>query len=41
MRAFLDRAVLALNAGTLTATDAAKAKCWAIELQQRVVNCLQ
>ncbi|WP_129669942.1 acyl-CoA dehydrogenase family protein [Phytoactinopolyspora endophytica] len=41
-RAFIDRAVLALNAGTLSATDAAKAKWWASELQQRVVDrCLQ
>jgi len=41
-RAYLDAAVLALNAGTLSATDAAKAKWWATELQKRVVDrCLQ
>ncbi|RVU20887.1 acyl-CoA dehydrogenase [Streptomyces antnestii] len=41
-RAYLDRAVLALNEGTLTAVDAAKAKWWATELQNRVVSrCLQ
>jgi alkylation response protein AidB-like acyl-CoA dehydrogenase len=41
-RAYLDAAVLALNAGTLTATDAAKAKWWATEVQKRVVDrCLQ
>lgn len=41
-RAFIDRAVLALNEGTLSATDAAKAKWWATELQQRVITrCLQ
>lgn len=41
-RAYLDRAVLALNEGELTAVDAAKAKWWATELQNRVVTrCLQ
>ncbi|WP_030169843.1 acyl-CoA dehydrogenase family protein [Streptomyces sp. NRRL S-813] len=41
-RAYLDRAVLALNEGTLSAVDAAKAKWWATELQNRVVSrCLQ
>ncbi|WIX75645.1 acyl-CoA dehydrogenase family protein [Amycolatopsis carbonis] len=41
-RAYLDNAVLALNAGTLTAVDAAKAKWWATELQKRVVDrCVQ
>ncbi|MFB8267504.1 acyl-CoA dehydrogenase family protein [Streptomyces sp. NPDC055955] len=41
-RAYLDRAVLALNEGRLSAVDAAKAKWWATELQQRVISrCLQ
>ncbi|MFD5492993.1 acyl-CoA dehydrogenase family protein [Streptomyces sp. NPDC127091] len=37
-QAFIDRAMLALNAGTLTVQDAAKAKWWATDLQQRVVD---
>jgi len=38
----IDRCVLALNAGELTAVDAAKAKWWASELQKRVVDrCVQ
>ncbi|GAA4994861.1 acyl-CoA dehydrogenase family protein [Yinghuangia aomiensis] len=41
-RAYVDSAILALNAGTLTAVDAAKAKWWASELQRKVVDrCLQ
>lgn len=41
-QSFLDDAVLALNDGTLTAVDAAKAKWWATELQTRVVDrCVQ
>jgi long-chain-acyl-CoA dehydrogenase len=41
-RAYVDQAVLALNKGTLTAVEAAKAKWWATELQQRVTSrCLQ
>ncbi|MEV0972921.1 acyl-CoA dehydrogenase family protein [Microtetraspora glauca] len=41
-RSFVHDAVLALNAGDLSATDAAKAKWWTTELQQRVVSrCLQ
>ncbi|EKT80001.1 acyl-CoA dehydrogenase [Rhodococcus opacus M213] len=41
-RAFIDRAVLDLNDGRLSAVDAAKAKWWATELQQRVISrCLQ
>jgi alkylation response protein AidB-like acyl-CoA dehydrogenase len=41
-QAFIDRCVVALNAGTLTAQDAAKAKWWCTELQKRVVDkCLQ
>jgi alkylation response protein AidB-like acyl-CoA dehydrogenase len=41
-RAYLDKAVRALDAGTLTAVDAAKAKWWATELQRRVVDrCVQ
>jgi alkylation response protein AidB-like acyl-CoA dehydrogenase len=37
-RAYLDRCVRAHNAGTLTATDAAKAKLWATDLQHDVVD---
>jgi alkylation response protein AidB-like acyl-CoA dehydrogenase len=41
-QAFTDRCVLALNAGTLTAEDAAMAKWWCTELQGRVVDaCVQ
>jgi alkylation response protein AidB-like acyl-CoA dehydrogenase len=41
-QAYLDACVLALNAGELTAVEAAKAKWWATELQNRVVDrCLQ
>jgi hypothetical protein len=32
LEACLDKAVLALNAGTLTAVDAAKARLWATEV---------
>jgi alkylation response protein AidB-like acyl-CoA dehydrogenase len=40
--AFCDQAVLALNAGELSAEDAAMAKWWSTELQGRVVDrCLQ
>ena len=39
---WVDQAVLALNAGTLTAEDAAAAKWWCTELQGRVVDrCVQ
>jgi alkylation response protein AidB-like acyl-CoA dehydrogenase len=39
---FLDRCVLELNAGTLSAVDAAKAKWWITELQGRVMDaCVQ
>jgi alkylation response protein AidB-like acyl-CoA dehydrogenase len=39
---YVDRCVLALNAGELTAVEAAKAKWWVSELQGRVVDtCLQ
>jgi alkylation response protein AidB-like acyl-CoA dehydrogenase len=42
LEAYLDKAVLALNSGTLTAVDAAKAKLWATEVQRRVLDrCLQ
>ncbi|MBP1161315.1 acyl-CoA dehydrogenase family protein [Rhodococcus sp. PvR099] len=34
----IDRCVIALNAGDLTAVDASKAKWWATELQKRVVD---
>jgi len=38
----IDRCVLALNAGDLTAVDASKGKWWASELQKRVVDrCVQ
>ncbi|MEV7344483.1 acyl-CoA dehydrogenase family protein [Streptomyces sp. NPDC093544] len=41
-RVYLDRAIEALNDGTLTAVDAAKAKWWATELQTKTVDrCLQ
>jgi alkylation response protein AidB-like acyl-CoA dehydrogenase len=40
--AFCDRAVLALNAGELSAEDAAMAKWWCTEMQGRVVDrCVQ
>jgi alkylation response protein AidB-like acyl-CoA dehydrogenase len=39
---FLDRCVLALNAGELTAEEAAMAKWWCTELQGRVIDsCVQ
>ncbi len=39
---FVDRCVMALNAGELTAEEAAMAKWWATDLQGRVVDtCLQ
>jgi long-chain-acyl-CoA dehydrogenase len=42
LEAYLDKAVLALNAGELTAVDAAKAKLWATEVQNRILDrCLQ
>ncbi|MFF0699996.1 acyl-CoA dehydrogenase family protein [Streptomyces tendae] len=37
-QAFIDRAMLAANDGGLTVEDAAKAKWWATELQQRVAD---
>ena len=41
-QSFVDRCVLALNEGTLSAEEAAMAKWWCTELQQRVVDrCLQ
>jgi alkylation response protein AidB-like acyl-CoA dehydrogenase len=41
-RVFIDRCVVALNAGELTAEDAASAKWWCTELQGRVTDrCLQ
>jgi alkylation response protein AidB-like acyl-CoA dehydrogenase len=41
-RVFVDRCILELNAGTLTAEEAAMAKWWTTELQKRVVDgCLQ
>ncbi|KRB77777.1 acyl-CoA dehydrogenase [Nocardioides sp. Root190] len=41
-RAFVDAAILAWNADELTVVDAAKAKMWASEMQNRVVDrCLQ
>ena len=39
---FVDRCVLALNEGALTAEEAAMAKWWCTELQKRVIDtCLQ
>jgi alkylation response protein AidB-like acyl-CoA dehydrogenase len=41
-QSFIDRSVLALNAGTLTAEEAAMAKWWCTELQKRVIDgCVQ
>ncbi|WP_137726142.1 acyl-CoA dehydrogenase family protein [Prescottella subtropica] len=41
-QAYIDQCVLALNAGNLTAVDAAKAKWWATEMQKRVIDrCVQ
>jgi alkylation response protein AidB-like acyl-CoA dehydrogenase len=39
-RAYLDRAVLAVNAGELSATEAAKAKWWATDVQNRAIDRL-
>jgi long-chain-acyl-CoA dehydrogenase len=40
--AFVDKCILALNAGELTAEDAAMAKWWTTDLQKRVTDqCLQ
>jgi alkylation response protein AidB-like acyl-CoA dehydrogenase len=42
LQAYIDKAVLALNDGSLSAVDAAKAKLWASEVQNRVIDrCLQ
>jgi alkylation response protein AidB-like acyl-CoA dehydrogenase len=41
-QSFIDRCVRALNAGELTADEAAMAKWWCTELQGRVVDaCVQ
>jgi alkylation response protein AidB-like acyl-CoA dehydrogenase len=41
-RVFVDRCIMELNAGRLTAEDAAMAKWWSTELQKRTVDqCLQ
>ncbi|CAB4543483.1 MAG: acyl-CoA dehydrogenase [Actinobacteria bacterium] len=41
-QAYVDRCVLRLNAGELSASDAAEAKYWCTELQKRAVDrCLQ
>ncbi|MFG3442514.1 acyl-CoA dehydrogenase family protein [Nonomuraea sp. NPDC047897] len=41
-RHYVDKCILALNAGELTAVDAAKAKWWTTELQTKVIDrCLQ
>ena len=37
-RAYIDRCVREYNKGTLTAVDAAKAKLWATELQDKVID---
>jgi alkylation response protein AidB-like acyl-CoA dehydrogenase len=39
-RAYIDKAVLAVGEGTLTAVEAAKAKLWATEVQGRVIDRL-
>jgi long-chain-acyl-CoA dehydrogenase len=42
LEAYIDKSVLALNVGELTAVDAAKAKLWATDVQNRVLDrCLQ
>ena len=42
LTAYVDAAVLALDAGELSAVDAAKAKLWATEVQKRSIDrCLQ
>lgn len=41
-RHYVDKCIIALNAGRLTAVDAAKAKWWTTELQTKVVDrCVQ
>ncbi|MFG1619462.1 acyl-CoA dehydrogenase family protein [Nonomuraea wenchangensis] len=41
-RHYVDKCIIALNAGKLTAVDAAKAKWWTTELQNKVIDrCLQ
>lgn len=41
-RIYVDRQIIALNRGTLTAEDAAKAKWWVTELEKKVIDrCLQ
>ncbi|GGO68037.1 acyl-CoA dehydrogenase family protein [Nonomuraea cavernae] len=41
-RHYVDKCIRALNAGTLTVVDAAKAKWWTTELQTKVIDrCLQ
>ena len=41
-QSFVDRCVIALNAGELTVEEAAMAKWWCTELQKRTVDrCLQ
>jgi alkylation response protein AidB-like acyl-CoA dehydrogenase len=41
-RIYVDHAILALNAGELTGVDAAQAKWWAADLQNKVIDrCLQ
>ncbi|SEH00305.1 Acyl-CoA dehydrogenase [Nonomuraea solani] len=41
-RHYVDKCIVALNAGQLTAVDAAKAKWWTTELQTKVIDrCLQ
>jgi alkylation response protein AidB-like acyl-CoA dehydrogenase len=41
-QAYIDKCVVALNEGTLTAEEAAMAKWWCTELQKRAVDrCLQ
>jgi len=41
-RVFVDRCIMELNAGSLTAEEAAMAKWWTTELQKRVMDsCVQ
>ena len=41
-RTYVDRQVLALNRGELSAEEAAKAKWWVTEMEKRVIDrCLQ
>jgi alkylation response protein AidB-like acyl-CoA dehydrogenase len=42
VQTYIDRCIVELGEGSLTAIDAAKAKWWATEMQKRIVDrCLQ